>query len=217
MSRLLPLNDRSTAARGYTAVEVMMAITVMAVGSAAVISMQKASIQGNLDARKTDVANSIARLWVERIRRDAMQWTQPGPSFPVQPPGNIATAAILNFGVVNNAGTWFLPNQYLAAIPPVSPGFDILGRDLPLADMTPSTTPFVAGALFCTNVRMTWLSPLSSLDLIRVDVRVLWPRGVGNAVPAGGVCANAVATSNAPDPLVFHSIYITTAVRGNPQ
>ncbi|MDP9002230.1 MAG: prepilin-type N-terminal cleavage/methylation domain-containing protein [Myxococcota bacterium] len=213
MSRLLPLDDRSVAARGYTAVEVMMAITVMAVGSAAVISMQKASIQGNLDARKTDVANSIARLWVERIRRDAMQWTQPGPSFPVAPPGNIATAAILNFGV-NNAGTWFLPNQYLAATPPMSPGFDILGRDLPLADMTPSTTPFVAGALFCTNIRMTWLSVN---ELIRVDVRVLWPRGVGNVVPAGGVCANAVATSNAPNPLVFHSIYVTTAVRGNPQ
>src|ERR1700736_63654 len=104
-----PSRLRSGAALGYTAVEVLMAMTVMAVGSAAVISMQKASMQGNLDARKTDVANSIARLWVERIKRDAMQWTTPGPASQVPPPGNLATAAILNAGIVGNAGNWFLP------------------------------------------------------------------------------------------------------------
>lgn len=206
------LRHRSGATRGYTAVEVLMAITVMAVGSAAVISMQKASMQGNLDARKTDVANSIARLWVERIKRDAMQWTQPGPSFPVAAPGNLATAALLKFGTDN--GNWFLPNQYIGSAPPMSPGFDILGRDLALGDLTPKASPFVAGAQFCANVRMTWLT---TNELVRVDVRVLWPRGVGNALPAGGVCDATVATSNAPDPLVYHAIYVTTAVRGNPQ
>jgi prepilin-type N-terminal cleavage/methylation domain-containing protein len=211
MSRRHPFRSRLGATRGYTAVEVLMAMTVMAIGASGVISMQKASIQGNLDARKTDVANSIARAWVERIKRDAMLWTQPGPSNPgVGPVGNLATAPLLNAGI-GSAGTWFLPTQDIALTgsTALSPGFDILGRDLPLAD--------IGRALFCTNVRMTWLV---TNELIRVDVRVLWPRGItgsGIFLPAGGVCANAVATANAPDPLTYHSIYVTTAVRGNPQ
>jgi type IV pilus assembly protein PilV len=203
--------SRFGATRGYTAVEVLMAMTVMAVGAAGVISMQKASIQGNLDARKTDVANSIARAWIERIKRDAMLWTQPGPSNPTG--GNLASAPILNAGINTNNGTWFLPLQDIALTgsTALSPGFDILGRDLPQADL--------AKALFCANVRMTWLPvPAAPQDLIRVEVRVLWPRGItGNTLPAGGTCNATVAVSNAPSPLVYHAIYAVTAVRGNPQ
>jgi hypothetical protein len=206
MSRLPSFRSRFGATGGYTAVEVLMAITVMAIGSSAVISMQKASIQGNLDARRTDVANSIARAWVERIKHDAMLWTQPGPSSPGTGLGNIASAAILNAGI-GSLNAWFLPTQdiAMAGSTTLSPGFDILGRDLPLANL--------GNALFCTNVRMNWLK---QNELIRVDVRVLWPRGItGSTLPAGGVCA--VAAANAPDPLTYHAIYVTTAVRGNPQ
>ncbi|HEY8091971.1 MAG TPA: prepilin-type N-terminal cleavage/methylation domain-containing protein, partial [Polyangiaceae bacterium] len=117
------------AARGYTAVEVLMAMTVMTIGAAAVISMQKASVQGNLDARKTDVANSIARTWVERLQRDAMQWTLPNSANPA---GNNIGNALLIGG--NVTGTWFLPTQYMGGTPEtMSPGFDILGRDVPAA------------------------------------------------------------------------------------
>ena len=74
----------STTARGYTAIEVLMAMTVMAIGGAAVITMQKTSVTANLDARRADVANSIARTWVERLRRDGMAWTSPGPESTAQ-------------------------------------------------------------------------------------------------------------------------------------
>src|SRR5271165_2005192 len=80
--------------RGYTAVEVLMAMTVMTIGAAAVMSMQKASVQGNLDARETDVANSIARMWVERLQRDAMQWTQPNNQNPTL--NNFSQAVLLS-------------------------------------------------------------------------------------------------------------------------
>jgi len=190
----------SPGARGYTAVEVLMAMTVMAVGASAVMSMQKASVLGNLDARKADVANSIARTWVERLQRDAMQWTAPGPTAGAN--SNIATAALLANGVAN-AGTWVFPNQYIASNPPFSPGFDILGRDLPAADL--------GNTVFCVNVRLTWLTVN---ELLRADVRVLWPRGISNA-PTPDWCKAALG--NAPDPQMYHSIYVTTAVRGNPQ
>jgi prepilin-type N-terminal cleavage/methylation domain-containing protein len=185
---------------GYTAVEVLMAMTVMAIGAAAVMSMQKASVTGNLDARKTDVANSIARTWVERLERDAMQWTAPGPT--AGSTSNIAVAALIANGVAN-AGTWVFPNQYIGSNPPFSPGFDILGRDLAAADL--------GNAIFCANVRLSWLSTNA---LIRADVRVLWPRGITGA-PASNWCKAVLP--DAPDPHMYHSIYVTTALRGNPQ
>jgi prepilin-type N-terminal cleavage/methylation domain-containing protein len=204
-----PHPHSKTARRGYTAVEVLMAMTVMAIGAASVISMQKASMQGNLDARKTDVANSIARLWIERIQRDAMMWTTPGPTNPTAvPPGNIANGKVLN-AAAGSAGNWILPNQYLTPTtnyPALSPGFDILGRDLVNADLS--------SALYCVNVKLTWLT---TNQLARVDVRVLWPRRISNAPPAGGFCDTTTAAVVAPNPLTYHSVYLTTAVRGNPQ
>src|SRR5271154_1609339 len=110
-SRSSPRSCRSrrscgrTAPRGYTAVEVLMAMTVMTIGAAAVMSMQKTSIQGNLDARKTDMANSIARMWVERLERDAMQWTLPSAQNPTG--NNFAGALLL---ASPTYGAWGLPS-----------------------------------------------------------------------------------------------------------
>ena len=62
-----------------------MAMTVMAIGGAAVMTMQKTSVTGNLDARKADVANSIARTWVERLQRDSMRGPSRAPRGNEQP------------------------------------------------------------------------------------------------------------------------------------
>jgi hypothetical protein len=191
-----------------------MAMTIMAIGASAVMSMQKASVQGNFDARETDIANSIARTWVERLRRDAMQWTGIGPNVPTD---NLAGALVVQAGV-NNPGKWFLPSQYVGLTQPVSPGFDILGRDLPLASLLP--TNGVPGALFCVHVRIQPLDPAGAQALLRADVRVLWARGITSTfVPSAptAVCDPSVATADTPNPLAYHAIYVTTAIKGNPQ
>jgi hypothetical protein len=183
-------------------------MTVMAIGAAAVMSMQKASVQGNLDSRQTDVANSVARTWAERVQRDAMQWTTPGPSNTNQP-DNMAVAAILKQGAVASNAKWFLPNQYLGNAVPLSPGFDMLGRDLPVDSL--------GTAIFCAHLRV---STLDQTGLYRLDVRVLWPRGIVTSVTTGATtnaCDTSVATSDTPDPKRYHAIYLTTAVKGNPQ
>jgi prepilin-type N-terminal cleavage/methylation domain-containing protein len=203
--------------RGYTAVEVLMAMTVMAIGAAAVMSMQKASVQGNLDARKTDIANSIARIWVERLQRDSMGWTLPSSANPSG--NNFASAKLLGGHVT---GAWFLPIDYMGATPEtMSPGFDILGRDLASSDLPT--------AQFCANVRLTWLVPQAlpgEAGLIRADVRVLWPRGLFNSPTGGstgGFCTSAVATQANPDLFSlgqqpqYHAIYLTTTIRENSQ
>jgi prepilin-type N-terminal cleavage/methylation domain-containing protein len=215
-----PFFHPRTTARGYTAIEVLMAMTVMAIGGAAVITMQKTSVTANLDARRADVANAIARTWVERLQRDAMSWTLPGPG------GNGTN--ITNTLIINNnvTGAWFLPDGALGKTVPetMSPGFDILGRDLPQAQL--------ASADFCVNVRLTWLTATALPpfgDLIRADVRVLWPIGIINS--RGAFCNEATAQfadpntdpgavrdPNAdPNAPVFHALYVTTSIKENAQ
>jgi prepilin-type N-terminal cleavage/methylation domain-containing protein len=199
---------RKHSERGYTAIEVMMAMTVMAIGAAAVISMHKTSVTANYDARQTDVANGIARTWVERLQRDAMSWTTPSSTDPT---GNNFNNAVL---LANNVtGLWFLPTGEMGLTNPetMSPAFDILGRDLPT----------LTDALFCVNVRLTWLVPPAlpaEPGLIRADVRVLWPRAI-TSTPQG-FCSTGTAALPNPDPTLpplYHAIYMTTTIKENGQ
>jgi hypothetical protein len=184
-----------------------MAMTVMTIGAAAVMSMQKTSIQGNGDARKTDMANAIMRAWVERLQRDAMQWTLPNADFPTQ--NNFSNAKLLSTPAY---GTWQLPLYEMGSTPEtMSYAFDILGRDLPTADIGTET-------IFCVNYRLQWLVPQAlplEPGLIRVDLRVLWPRGISND-PAPSWCANTAAITT-PDPTQFHTLYLTTDIRQGAQ
>jgi Tfp pilus assembly protein PilV len=209
-------------ARGFTAVEVLMAMSMMFIGAAAVMSMQKASVQGDLDARQTDIANNIARAWVERLERDSLQWTCPGPA--CLSTNNMGNALLLNGAVT---GQWFLPIAYMGKTPEsMSPGFDILGRDLPTSQLIPSTATGWPGAEFCVNVRLSWLVPQAlptEPGLIRADVRVLWPRGIAGGSPATGFCVAGTASladpeSSAPSTQrpFFHTIYMTTTLKENP-
>ena len=61
---------------GYTAIEIMLSIAV-GIGAAGVMTMQSASVPRNADAHMLDVANAIAREWIERLRRDGVTWTVP--------------------------------------------------------------------------------------------------------------------------------------------
>jgi type IV pilus assembly protein PilV len=66
-------------ARAYTAVEVLVSLAVLAVGAAGVIAMQRTAIRGDVDVRKLDVANEVARTATERLRLEADRWTASAP------------------------------------------------------------------------------------------------------------------------------------------
>jgi hypothetical protein len=202
-----------------------MAMTVMVIGAAAVMSMMKVSVTGDLDARKSDVANAIARTWVERLQRDAMQWTCPSPACATS---NMSNALLLGTHVPS---TWFLPKDYMGTTNPetMSPGFDILGRDLPTGLLKPDVSKGGTGwpgATFCVNVRLSWLVPQALPNepgLIRADVRVLWPRAIVAGAPAGGFCDETTAALPDPETAVpanerpfFHTLYTTTDIMETP-
>jgi type II secretory pathway pseudopilin PulG len=186
----------------------MLSIVVLGVGAAGVMSMQQASIQGNADAHMMDVATSIAREWIERLRRDAMTWTMPQDQSD-SPNWSTNTVLISQIGAPANVGQWIWPTYSGNADPGYSRGFDILGRDLVL---TASAQP---GLTFCTNIRGDWLE---ADQLIRAEVRVYWLRQL-YAPPSALFCSvgetpNATGTGGATQ--VYHFVYATTAVSRNP-
>jgi prepilin-type N-terminal cleavage/methylation domain-containing protein len=198
------------AARGYTVIEILLSLTVLAIGAAAVMSMQKAAVQGNVDARKTDMANSIAREWMDRVRRDSTQWTVSTPASGADGGGgssNFATASLLN----HVDGKWRLPIDYIGNTPPISPGFDFLGNDIaPQSALT--------AAVFCVHVKETWLvsNPAAPQDnLLRVDLRVVWSRGIDVNNSVASPCDSTVSAEENPNPLLYQTLYMTTAVREN--
>jgi hypothetical protein len=190
----------------------MLSIVVLGVGAAGVMSMQKAALQGNNDAHMMDVANGIAREWIERLRRDGVSWTLPdqnnGPNW------STATALISQIGSTANAGTWIWPSLPTsgansgAADPGYGRSFDILGRDLPVAGTAQPP------AVFCANIRGDWLV---ADQLIRAQVRVYWLRQMF-AAPTGSFCTGSDtpdATGTGGGAQVYHFIYASTAIARN--
>jgi prepilin-type N-terminal cleavage/methylation domain-containing protein len=214
MTRTLPARPSR---RGYTAVEVLLAMTVLLIGSAAVMSMQKVSIQANLDARKLDIANSIAHTWLERLSTDATSWTLPAQN--VTGTNNFNNTKWLipgGSGGQVGFGSWFLPTAPGSYGSPGaegnSPAFDILGRDLDATD--------AANAVFCTHVKIDPLAFDASANplLLRATVIVFWQKQLvySTATPGGNCTAwFDVASDEAANPGTWHIIYATTAIRKN--
>lgn len=157
---------------GYTLIEVMMAVAVMTIGAVGLLAMQQASTRGNMEARQMTTATQIANLWLERVKRDSLNWNVGGAT---------ATAADLT------------RTRYLSAVPApaVAPGwgsptnvpagesyaFDYWGRDT-------TATAGNNAQVFCVNTRYQWVFPGQA---IRADVRVWWHRrGVGDTNSADG-------------------------------
>jgi len=185
--------------RGYTAVEVMLAMTVLLITSAGVMSMQKASIQGNLDARKLDVANSIARIWLDRLATDAQTWN---------PNGSGLTQTSWLGTAVGNGATYSTPAVVATAAAVQSPAFDIFGRDLANVTSDPSTE-------FCTHIQVVPVASTVAGNpvLLRATVMVYWSKQLAATGPASPLCAESdVSKTESTSPGTYHMIVATEAL-----
>jgi type IV pilus assembly protein PilV len=189
--------------RGYTVIEVMIALTLLAVGTSGIIAMQKVTAIANRDAKTLVSATQVGRTWLERLRVDATQWNHPSR---LSDASDLADTRWLK--TVN--GVWFRPADDLAG----SPTADALGNDVRDTDL--------ANGIFCTNIRLTWLyGPPPTTPppyLIRAEVRVYWLRaGGGGSVEAGKtICDPGIDITNvAPSLERYHFVYLTTALAQN--
>lgn len=156
---------RRTAQRGYTLIEVMMAVAIMTVGSVGVLSLHQATTNGNRAAREMSTATDLVRLYTERARRDALLWTASGNVTTTELLVNVPAAAAAT-------GDWFIPAPTIGAS-----HFDYSGAD----------TTVVANMYFCTNMRATWII---GQEAIRVDTRVWWHRTASNTARTAFNCAS---------------------------
>lgn len=216
MANLLSRRARS---RGYTIIEVMMAVILLVIGSAGIAAMQKAATFGNMRAKQLSVATHIGQTWMERLRTDAIVWTQPGLTKPQA--SNVGNTQWL--GQVNaQPNIWFRPNDVPTR---GSAGFDALGNDVPGVSAD--------SAVYCTHLRLNWMYKVGAAatgaqpELIRADVRVFWARdarqwtmaGVANG-NAQAICAagqNAPALGQAANNAYaqYHFAYFTSAIPKN--
>jgi len=203
---------RPRAPRGYTAVELLMAISVFGIGVAGIISMEKVTSAANQDAKNLAIATHIAESWLDMLAADAVSWNHPSSS---NPKSDLSDTAWLG-GVVSNAGagSWFLP-AYNAALG-FGPGFDALGNPV-------NTAVSTANVQFCVHLRLSWLyQPVATASpgngMIRTEVRVFWLRD-GQATPVAGVdpCSTAMPVANVTGATgTFHFVQKISAVRENP-
>ena len=205
--------------RGYTAVEILSAMTLFAIGAAGVIGMQKVSINGSADARRFDIGSNIANEWLYRLQRDAAFWTLPNNDDRTHQ--NIDQtrylAPVFTGSPAACTGTgWCTPPW--PATSNDAPAFDVLGHDRP------------AGAgdhFYCVQYRLNWIAnPWSTpkcnaqnsnlepcvTGLVRAEVRVYWAR-----LERGPINDCGSAPGNNPDatPTNYHFIYAATTVRQN--
>lgn len=196
----------SRATRGYTVVEVMIALTLITLGVSGVVALQKVTTVANRDAHSLAVANQIARTWLDRLRTDAVSWNLPSPSNPTGQDINTDTQW-LKF--IDSGAIWFQP----AFVDNWGgPAFDQYGTDVSNTEEP---------AKYCTHVRLQWIYGPPSVhpppNLIRAEVRVFWLRD-GAALPEGmsGICDPAAD----PDDIgtateTFHFVYATSAIKQN--
>jgi prepilin-type N-terminal cleavage/methylation domain-containing protein len=204
---------RKRSNRGYTAVEVLIAMTLFAIGAAGVIGMLKVTIQGGQDARRMDTATFLAHQFIDRLHRDSMYWTQPNRDFPNV--HNLAQTRWLND--VGNAAcnanycnpTFNPPDAASAA--GSGWAYDYLGRDRWNGS---------ADHEYCAQYRLNWIAPLGAAAplnqdaVMRAEIRVFYVRLESRQVRD---CVNPTISPDDPanGPMTYHYVHAATALREN--
>ena len=160
------------ASRGYSIIEVMMAMAILAVGTTGVIALQKVSLVGNTNARVADAARQVAGTWVERLKTDSLTWNDPLGTSDIADTRWLNVSGVYNPQNPPNANNWVRAPQVANWRSPVA---DIHGADV-------FDTASVDG-VFCTHLLLSRavnkrysLSGLTQALAIRAVVRVIWRR-----------------------------------------
>lgn len=192
--------------RGYTVVEVMISLAILAIGTSGIIAMQKVTAVANRDAKSLLIANQVARTWTERLRTDAAKWNYPA--------GQILADDLNDTQWIKAISTQ--PGQWIRPADSAFGSFaaDTFGNDV--AANSPA-------AVYCTNLRLTWLyGPPSAFPggpfLIRAEVRVFWLRdGGGGVIDATlPLCDPTITVANIGAAIAnYHFVYVATAIAEN--
>jgi hypothetical protein len=185
--------------RGYTAVEVLMSMSVLAVGVLGVFSMEKITLASNVHAKNLAIATHIGQAWLGVLEAEASLWDSSSNS--------LARTTWLG-AAPTTPPDWFRPDAVAASN--FGPDFDELGN------------PVGADGRFCVDLRVSPFNGLAEEEkgqgLRRVEVRVFWNRDHATAstgvVPAEFPCDLAPPqVSTAAIAGTLHFVHLSGAVR----
>jgi prepilin-type N-terminal cleavage/methylation domain-containing protein len=193
------------AARGYTIVELMMALAILAIGVSGIIAMHKVTVGANQHAKNLAVASHIAQAWQEQLAADAARWNHPSA---LRAQSDLTETVWLRQAA--GTGEWRQP-IYDEGLD-FGAAFDALGNVVPPGSEDQ--------AHYCTNLKLTWLysqsTPTVGNGLIRADVRVFWLREGEATVNGGRVCDAGASTAEIGEATDrYHFVYKTSAIRQN--
>lgn len=187
---------KSTQRRGYTVVELMMALAIFSIGVTGLVATQVVTARSNLHAKDLAVATQFARSWQERLAMDSGLWG--GPSGWA-----LSNTTWLKVVDTNQNATWILP----ASDGTFGPAAGARGEEVTLAK-----------AYFCTHIRLTKLVNRLGSGLVRSEVRVFWPKGPVAWSDGDAYCDVAADIDDlgaATDS--FHFVYTATSIRETPK
>jgi prepilin-type N-terminal cleavage/methylation domain-containing protein len=193
-------NDKS----GYSLIEVMMALAILAVGTTGVIALQKVSLVGNTNARMGDGARQVAGTWVERLKADALTWNDPmGTS-------DLADTRWLNASTVYNPVN--PPNATSWVLAPSVPNWSSPVADIHGADVLDTNS---VDGVFCTHLQLSRavqkqysLGGSTHAIAMRAVVRVVWRRDLGPFVECRDTNPQDIETNDER----YGFYYVTTLI-----
>lgn len=222
---------RRTALRGgYTMVEVMMGLSILAIGSVSIMGLQKFAAMGTLTSRHITSASAVSAGVLEAMNAESLSWVDNTPtSGEVDRMPWLGSALVAANGT--NQGLWARPTT-IAPLPP-----DVAGtfNAFTLEGVAQDADSVGAPTAYCTHVRATWLGRQNELGpgtaddagAVRVDVRTFWARSgrdISNECDANGVFSILAVTdlleSTVPNNQVVNRfrdeygvVYFTTIIR----
>lgn len=190
---------RRQRSEGYTLIEVMMALGILAVGATGVLGLQMAAIRGNQEANEFATATRTVEFWLDRYRMDALAWRTGGSGTLPSPVLFAGTEFMQAMPGVGSSG-WYFPTA-------ARPGSFAAASQLAF-NGNPAAPVGAPTPMFCTQANLTWVYDATAL---RVDVRVFWRRDGWRATATTLVCPAA------PDRLDYHIMQGSTLVRWSPE
>ena len=207
---------------GYTVIELLMALTVLALGASGVVAMQRVTLESNRYAKNLAIATRVGEAWADQLEADAARWTLISELNH--------TTWLKNAGACSQAAavtSWFQPDW--STDRQFGPAFDALGNPVDLSVTTPNTY-----TQFCAHLQLAWLhcdlptgGGTKGSGIIRAEVRVIWRRDDDTTASAASFqTTGQAALCSASDVAgvtndialgAYNAVYFSTAIREAPE
>lgn len=191
------LSKKTARTRGYTVVEVMMALSVLSIGITGIVAMQKVTLLGNTRARDLAAATALASSMIERLRYDALRWNFINTGNPATNSAPYINTQYLQLS--KNTAPTMDDAIWQVVVPGTAPGTWDNNGVLGAFDVTTQDTTVAAEMAYCVNVRLTEIMydpedkciPTTNCpSVLRAEVRVYWLK-LYNGLVTGGTLSGA--------------------------